>query len=156
MLAVLSRAIDERVFKKRLFRNKARLGPNFREIANHLEVEEKSKIAPVVRRLRGWKEELSETVVDEGGDDDVEATPRPKAASSSRPVIGDAEDEDEDFEGEGREAEEAEEVEEHDPSEPEDPEKEAESSDSESEADPEVSVPPDGDGDEEMPDVDDE
>ena len=155
VLAVLSRAIDERVFKKRLVRNKSRLGPNFREIVNHLEVEEKPKVAPVVRRLRGRKEELSEAVVDEGGDEDVEATPRTKAASS-RPSIGDVEDEDEDFEGEGREGEEAEEVEEHDPSEPEDPEKEAESSDSESEPDPEVSVPPDGDGDEEMPDVDDE
>ena len=156
VLAVLSRAIDERVFKKRLVRNKSRLGPNFREIVNHLEVEEKPKVAPVVRRLRGRKEELSEVVVDEGGDEDVEATPRPKAASSSRPVIADAEDEDEDEEGEGREGEEAEEVEEHNPEEPEDPEKEAESSEEESEPDPEVEVPPDGDGDEEMPDVDDE
>ena len=132
------------------------MGPNFREIVNHLEVEEKPKVAPVVRRLRGRKEELSEAVVDSGGDEDVEATPRPKATSSSRPVVGDAEDEDEDEEGDGREGEEAEELEEHDPSEPEDPEKEAESSDSESEPDPEVEVPPDGDGDEEMPDVDDE
>ncbi|PUU79865.1 hypothetical protein B9Z19DRAFT_1124484 [Tuber borchii] len=155
VLAVLSRAIDERVFKKRLVRNKGRLGPNFREIVNHLEVEEKPKVAPVVRKLRGRKE-LSEAVVDEGGDEDVEATPRPKAASSSRPVIEDAEGEDEDEGGEGREGEEVEEVEEHDPEEPEDPEKEAESSDEESEPDPEAEVPPDGDGDEEMPDVDDE
>jgi len=153
VLAVLSRAIDERVFKKRLVRNKSRLGPNFREIVNHLEVEEKPKVALVVRKLRGRKEELSEAVVDEGGDEDVEATPRPKAAPSSRPVIEDVEDEDEDEEGEGREGEEAEEVEEHDPEELEDPEKEAESSDEESEPDPEVEVPPDGDGDEEMPDV---
>ncbi|KAG0633707.1 hypothetical protein HOY80DRAFT_1062788 [Tuber brumale] len=149
VLAVLSRAIDERVFKKRLVRNKGRLGPNFREIVNHLEVEEKPKVAPVVRRLRGRKEELSEAVVDEGGggDEDAEATPRPKVASPSKPVVEDAEDEGEDEDG-GEE--------EHDPEEPEDPEKVAESSDEESEPDPEADVPPDGDGDEEMPDVDDE
>ena len=152
VLAVLSRAIDERVFKKRLARNKGRLGPNFREIVNHLEIGDKPKVAPVVRKLRGRKEELSDVVVGEGGDEDVEATPRPKAASSSRPVIEDAEDEAEDEEP----GEAAEEAEEHDPEEPEDPEKEAESSDEESEPDPEAEVPPDGDEDEEMPDVDDE
>jgi len=156
VLAVLSRAIDERVFKKRLVRNKGRLGPNFREIVNHLEFEEKPKVAPVVRKLRGRKGELSDAVVGEGGDEDVEATPRPKAAPS-RPVIEDAEDEGEGEEpGEGgEEGEEAEEAEEHEPEEPEDLEKEAESSD-ESEPDPEAEVPPDGDEDEEMPDVDDE
>ncbi|RPA99901.1 hypothetical protein L873DRAFT_1806070 [Choiromyces venosus 120613-1] len=150
VLAVLSRAIDERIFKKRLVRNKGRLGPNFREIVNHLEVGDKPKVAPVVRKLRGRKEELSEAVVgEEAGDEDVEATPRPKATSTSKPAIEGAEDEDEDENQDENE-------EEHDPGEPEEPEKEAESSDEESEPDPEAEVPPDGDGDEEMRDVDDE
>ncbi|CUS15499.1 unnamed protein product [Tuber aestivum] len=152
VLAALSRAIDERVFKKRLIRNKGRLGPNFREIVNHLDVGEKPKVAPVMRKLRGRKEEPSEAVADEGGgDEDVEATPRPKAASP-KPVIEDAEDEGED-EDEGEEGGEEGEL---GLEEPEDQEKAAESSDEESEPDPEAEVPPDGDGDEEMPDIGDE
>lgn len=159
VLAVLARAVDEEVFRKRLARNVGILGPNYREIVAHLN-SGSDDIPKKVPGKRGRK-------------------PRPYA---DEVVVGsDAEEEHEDAEPQGgraadekqeeEEVEEAEaevEVEEEEEHHDEIVELEEEDvkvlieieSDNESEPDPEAEVPPDGGGDEDededMPDVADE
>lgn len=152
VLAVLARAVDEKVFRKRLARNLGVLGPNYREIVAHL---------------------------DSGSDDTPKKVPgkrgrKPRPYADEVVIESDAEEEHEDAEPQGgktadekqpeeeeEEAEAEEEEEHHDENvelEEEDEKVPEIESDNESEPDPEAEVPPDGGGDEDedMPDVADE
>lgn len=154
VLAVLARAVDEKVFRKRLARNVGVLGPNYREIVAHLDSgsDDTPKKIPG-KRGRKPRPYADEVVVESDAEEEHEdAEPQGgKAAEEKQP------------EEEEEEAEVEEEEEHHD--ENVEPEEEDEKvpqveSDNESEPDPEAEVPPDGGGDEDededMPDVVDE
>ncbi|KAI5840311.1 STAG domain-containing protein [Morchella snyderi] len=161
VLAVLAGAVDEGVFKKRLDRNVARLGPNYREIVAHLSLgEEEVKKVPGKRgrKPRPYPGEIINYSEDEEEQEEhVEAGAAAGAAAGAKGLAdkkqkGQGGDDDDDDDNE-EEEEEEEEEEHHDENvDPEDEEKELEvESDNESEPDPEVEVPPDED--EEMADV---
>lgn len=150
VLAVLARAVDEKVFRKRLVRNVGVLGPNYREIVAHLDSgnDDTPKKVPG-KRGRKPRPYADEVVVESEAEEEHEdAEPQGgKVADEKQP-----EEEEEEAEEEEEQHDENAELEEEE-------EKVIEvGSDNESEPDPEVEVPPDGGGDEDedMPDVADE
>lgn len=151
VLGVLSRAVDEKLFRKRLTRNVGVLGPNYREIVAHLDAasDDMPKKVPG-KRGRKPRPYADEVVIGSDGEEEHE-DPEPqtrKPADGKRPDgEEDEQDEQDEDEDENAELEEEEEDEKR---------REVEvESENESEPDPEAEVPPDGGGDEDedMPDV---
>lgn len=140
VLGVLSRAVDEKLFKKRLTRNIAVLGPNYREIVAHLDAasDDTPKKVPG-KRGRKPRPYADEVVIESDGEEEHEdAEPQTR-----KPAEEEEEEEEEEQHDENAELEE------------EDEKRREVESDNESEPDPEAEVPPDGGGDEDedMPDV---
>lgn len=160
VLAVLARAVDDEVFRKRLARNGGRLGVNYREVVGHLDAG--GEVPKKVPGKRGRKPRpYADEVVVESDDEEEHGEVEGTGKEAGKKIVVEEE------EGEEEEEEQHEE-EQHEGVELElelelEEEKEVEvevESDNESEPDPEVEVPPDGDGDgdgdEDMLDVEDE
>lgn len=149
VLAVLARAVDEKVFRKRLARNVGVLGPNYREIVAHLEAgsDDTPKKVPG-KRGRKPRPYADEVMPGSDGEEEHEDQGGRKPANEKKPQ---EEEEDEEEEEEHNDENENLELDEDEDKRPE------VHSDNESEPDPEVEVPPDGGGDEDededMPDV---
>jgi cohesin complex subunit SA-1/2 len=131
VVAALAKIVDPKKWRKRLVRNHAKLGPNFREVVNYLD--RASVGRPGTRRGPQKKPPA--------------AVPPPKSAET-------VEDEDEEVEQQDQEEEDGVPEEEEEHHEERDENEGDNGSDPESEPDPEVEVPPAGeDDDEEMQDA---
>lgn len=152
VLAVLAGAVDGAVFRKRLARNGAALGPNYREVVAHLERADDDAPKKVPgKRGRKPRPYADEVVIESDAEEEHEDEHvEPEKAAGEKKPEGDEEEEEEEHEEEEEEHnDENAELEEEDGKGPE------VESDNESEPDPEAEVPPDGGGDEDedMPDV---